>query len=147
MLGWILAGGILLLGSIYDIRCLCLPLWLMLLGFAGSLAVCIGSWLIGGGQWWEILPGLFPGTLFLVLAFLTKEQIGYGDGLVLLILGGYLDSKTVFGIWMSGLFGAFLVGVILLVCQKAGTKSRLPFIPCLFAGYLLMGIGEMMNVL
>ena len=80
----------------------------------------------------EIIMCLIPGGILILLAILTHEAIGFGDGVVVLILGlwtgGLLTVKAVsIGIMLSG-----ICGCVLLVMKK---KEPIPFIP-----FLLMGM-------
>lgn len=145
IIGWIFAGGILLFGSIYDAKSFCLPLWLVILGLGGSLAGLWYGWACGDGSRWELLLGLVPGGLSILLAFLTREQIGYGDGLMLLMLGGCIGGQATLGTWAGGLVLSFVVSVVLLTTRKAGRSTRIPFVPCLFLGFVIVGIGGMVS--
>ena len=136
-----------LLGSIYDAKSFCLPLWLLLLGLGGGLAGELYFLISGQHYWWELLLGLLPGCLSIVLAFITREQIGYGDGLLLLMLGGCVGGESALGIWIGGLVASFIVSVVLLTIRKAGRNTRIPFVPFLFLGYMLVGIGGFTGVL
>lgn len=137
----ILAGMFLLVGSIYDGKTLTLPVWLLILG--GFEGIISGVYLLisGSFRWWEMLWALLPGGISLLLAWATGQQLGYGDGWVLLILGGCLGPEKILWVWMLGLIGSFLVSVVLLVLGKATKSTRLPFVPFLFLGYLLVAGG------
>ncbi len=145
IMGWIFAGGILLLGSIYDARRYCLPLWLVILGLTGGGLGFLCSFVGGEGNGWELLAGMLPGALTLGLALLTREQIGYGDGLLLMMLGGCLGSRSTLSVWFGGLLTSFVISIVLLTMRKAGKNSRIPFVPCLFLGYVIVGIGGLLN--
>lgn len=129
-------GSILLIGSIYDGRVRCLPVWLLVVGLLGSMVIGICSAFGGQLAWWELVTGLLPGAFFLVLAAVTREQIGYGDGLVLLMLGLILGLKRAIAVSLLALLGTFAVSVMMLLLRKAGKKTRLPFVPFLCAGFL-----------
>ena len=64
----------------------------------------------------DTLGGLAVGLGIIGLSVISKEQIGKGDGLVIAAVG-------------------IAFGVLLL--KKGGRQTRLPFLPALFAGYLL----------
>lgn len=79
----------------------------------------------------EIGWGIFPGCILLLLAFLTREKIGYGDGLTVLVLGlwtgGWFTLATVcVGIMLSGTWGT--------VCIFRGRTEPFPFVPFLLLG-------------
>lgn len=77
-------------------------------------------------------PELLPGLLTLAFGKLSKEQIGYGDGWLLLALGFWLESQRLYQTVFLG---------ILLCCVGAflSRKKELPFVPFLTAAYLLIG--------
>lgn len=142
----IFAGVILLTGSFFDVKSLRLPGWLLLLGLIGGMLGGLYAWLSEELYWWQSLLGLLPGALSLLLSFVTREQIGYGDGLMLLILGGCVGPERTLVIWILGLVTSFVVSVVLLTMRKAVKSTRLPFVPCLLLGYILVLAGGLAGV-
>lgn len=71
---------------------------------------------------------IIPGTVLWLLAWVTKESIGYGDGAAVMVLG--LWCGTLFCILILCL-GIFLSGVYALCRMAAGRFSPVPFIPFL----------------
>lgn len=84
----------------------------------------------------ERLHNILPGMLAFVLAFLTKEQVGYGDAACLGVLGILVSAGSLFGAVMAGLILLSFYSMILLVRKKADRKTTLPFLPFLSAGML-----------
>lgn len=84
----------------------------------------------------ELIFSLLPGLCFLLLSRCTKEKIGYGDGLMLLIIGAAVGFYQCFFALCIGLFFSACFAVLLLILHKAGKGSRLPFIP-----FLALGMG------
>ncbi|MDE7404566.1 MAG: prepilin peptidase [Lachnospiraceae bacterium] len=85
----------------------------------------------GRFSWDEIRWGIFPGCVLLLLALLTKENIGYGDGITVLALGlwtgGWFTLVVVcIGIMLSGVWG--------MVCIFRKKTEPIPFIPFLLLG-------------
>ena len=74
----------------------------------------------------------------LFLGLLTKETIGYGDGLVVLALGCYLNIFEIIGLSMLALTLAGLAAVFLIVVYHKGKKELLPFVPFLFVAHLIV---------
>ena len=71
---------------------------------------------------------MLPGLFLLLLAYLTSEQVGYGDGLAVLILGCFLGAgkcAAVCGMAFM-LSGPFTTGKI---CLKK--EEPVPFLPFL----------------
>ena len=128
-----LTGAWLLSISIMDVRSRRVPVWLLLLGGIPCLAAEICR--EGGG--FSIVLGSLPGLLLLATAFATKKA-GYGDGIVLLILGvalGYRKSLLLFGV---SLFLVSICSLVLLVIRKAGRDTRIPFLPFLSVAWLIL---------
>ena len=80
--------------------------------------------------------GLLPGVAALFLAFLTKEQIGYGDAVCLLILGAVMTGGVILRAALAGLLLASACSIALLIGKKANRRTTLPFLPFLTAGVL-----------
>lgn len=82
-------------------------------------------------DWGEIAGSLLPGGLLLILAFLTRESIGYGDGAAAAVLGlwtggGFAMMTVAAGIMFAGVYGIFCL------CKKR--KEPIPFLPFLLLG-------------
>lgn len=79
---------------------------------------------------------VFPGILLLMLARLTKESIGYGDGLVVMDLGLWIGERpTLYVLWVAA-SAAGIWGIVQLIRKK---KETIPFVP-----FLLFGMGVVM---
>lgn len=87
-----------------------------------------------------ILPAVLPGLFLLILAWFTKESIGYGDGISVLLLGGMVGLRNC--IWVLGisLLLLSLVGLVLLVIKRVDRKTKIPYLPFLLVaeGMLLL---------
>ena len=86
----------------------------------------------GKFTWYETGLCLFPGGFLILLSFLTKESIGYGDGMTVAALGLWTEGWfTVFTVWagitLSGIWG----GICLLRRKK---EKTIPFLPFLLLG-------------
>lgn len=84
----------------------------------------------------ERLHNILPGMIAFALAFLTKEQIGYGDAACLVILGILVSAGSLSGAIMAGLVLLSICSILLLAWKKADRKTTLPFLPFLSAGML-----------
>lgn len=107
---WLVAGGLVLAGM-------------------GALR-CMGGEL----QWTEVLLGMLPGTLMLIVAWQTKKA-GYADGIVLLELGVCLGYRwCVVLLCLSMLLLALTAG-ILLILRKVQKNTQMPYLPFLFVAF------------
>lgn len=97
---------------------------LLVCGVAAALYLAVG----GKGSMEYIAQSIAPGMLLLLLSLCTKESIGYGDGLVVLLLG----------LWCGGFFTVvvvgiafFLTGFYALFLLLKGSRQTIPFLPFL----------------
>ncbi len=87
--------------------------------------------------WADYLPGVFLAGCIFAFAKLSQEQIGMGDGLVLLVLSLFLTGRELIAVFLTALFATAVVSGVLLVLKRAGRRSRLAFVPFMTAGLLL----------
>lgn len=120
--------------AVFDIRKKEIPLILIILG--GILATVMSVLRISGGEISVAGMGssLLPGLFFLFVSFCTKEKVGYGDGLILLISGLILGFYQCFIGMCAGLLFSSFFALALLFMHKAGKDSGLPFVPFLTIG-------------
>lgn len=74
---------------------------------------------------------LLPGGILLVIAWITGESVGYGDGMSVMTLGLWLGG------WETGMavsMGILLSGIWGLVCIFRKKREPMPFIPFLILG-------------
>ena len=83
------------------------------------------------------LVGLLEGLLLIGISYVTKGQIGSGDGIILSVTGlllGWKDNLTMF--IFSCLICA-LASVCLLIIKRADKKTKIAFVPFMVPGFLL----------
>lgn len=95
----------------------------------------------GACQDWQVVLRFLPGLASLGLGWLTKEGIGYGDGLMLLCLGCFLSLPQLLNVCLTALTLAGLAAILLLLVFHKGRKEELPFVPFLLAGYGISLLG------
>lgn len=79
-----------------------------------------------------------PGAVFGLLAWMTREQIGYGDAILILLLGLYLDLVSLVNVCLIAFAAAGVVSLILLVLAKKNKHFELPLIPFFLGSYLML---------
>lgn len=138
--------------GIFDYREKKIPVWLLVpgvvIGIAGLVyriwevvAKCAGQGSIFLNLVFS-MTGLFPGILLLLVAWSSKK-IGYGDGIVILCLGGILEYSKIAGILLWSFALMSVCSLVLLLLKKVNKESTLPFLPFLFLGYVLwIGFGQ-----
>lgn len=107
------------------------------LSFSGICAL-FGLWLCltDGRNVPAVLGALLPGLLLTAAGFFMKEQVGTGDGLVILISGLFLTLREVLSLCATASLLALIpAGVLFLLGRR---KAKIPFVPFLLAGYVLI---------
>lgn len=104
-----------------------------LLGIA-SLAGCIL------GQNKEIImtvTGVIPGILLIVLAKITEQSIGYGDGIILAELGLFTGVGKCMLILAAALAMAGIFSLGIVVFKKVDKHYKIPFVPFLAIAFMI----------
>ena len=92
-------------------------------------------------SWYQSIAGAGIGLFLLLVAKITKEKIGYGDGWVILVTGIYLGFRYNLFLLTVSLFISALVSIVLLSFKKVNRKSTMPFVAFIFVGYCIMLAG------
>ena len=123
--------------TVWDLRYRKICLWQILLVVgAGFLWQWIDGSLFTGTVW----GGLLLGVTAWGFSLLTEDRFGRGEAMVILCLGLYLGFSRSLSTLLWGLLAASAVSLYLLLVRKKSVRQSIPFIPCLAAGYLLLGI-------
>lgn len=122
--------------AIQDIRRKEVSVGIVLAAGAVSFITCIVA--IAGGTFSieETIFSLIPGALLLLVAFICRNNMGYGDGLLILAVGPSVGfEKCILGLcvafFISGIFS-----IVLMAVKRPGKGYAIPFIP-----FLTLGLG------
>lgn len=88
----------------------------------------------------KLLYAILPGIIMLAISKITQEQIGYGDGLLMMILGLYLGWKDLIVVFSISLIIIMAASVMIYIFRSKLKYKGIPFIPFLFISYLLVFI-------
>lgn len=91
-----------------------------------------------GFLWEELFRSLLPGILMLFLAYMSKESMGYGDGLTVMILGLWTGLRFTLAVLCVAILAAGIWGSICLLRKRTET---IPFIPFLLLGMEVVLVG------
>lgn len=83
----------------------------------------------------SVAVALIPGIVLMAAAFLTREQIGYGDAAVVTLMGLFVTVDIVCSTMGMGLTIAGIISVILIASGRVGRKMQIAFTPFLLLGY------------
>ncbi|MCD8120029.1 MAG: prepilin peptidase [Lachnospiraceae bacterium] len=119
-----------------DIRTRIIPLWPEILFGIAGVAVSIGA----GRSVWEIAGGAALGAVICALAYVSREEVGYGDALCVGVIGVWNGISS--GIWilMCAMLLLVAAAIPLLLLKKATGKTRMPMAPFLTAGMFLVEV-------
>lgn len=123
----------LFLCSLQDFRKKQIHVFLILAGF---IIIVINVLLFGNSSILQNLLGMIPGILLILLCFISRGQIGLGDGLIVSILGLNLGLTKSFVLLTYSLFGSAFFSIILLAFRMVNRKKSIPFVPFLLVSYL-----------
>lgn len=84
----------------------------------------------------ELAGGVCIGIACLFLSWLTKENIGFGDGAILMMTGVYLGFSENMMLFMTSLTLVGVTALILVVLKKKKGGDRMPWIPFIFVAYV-----------
>lgn len=126
----------LLVISIMDIRRRRVPVWMLALGGALTLFTLVYRYESGKMDCFELLNGMLPGIVIMLIAFFTQKA-GCGDGVVLLCIGMAAGGGKSFLLFGASLFLISIFSIILLAMRKVGKNTRIPYLPFLAAAWLL----------
>lgn len=107
-------------------------IWILLLGAVILISVLICR---DVGVRLRVSGGLLGG-LFLLISKYTREAIGYGDSLLILLLGIYLGGLRVLEVLFWATTFAAITSVFCLWRRRWKRNATLPFVPFLSIAYL-----------
>lgn len=123
----------LLVLSFIDIKSRKIPVWTLIIGMMLSI---IFQYMAGNTDHILIILGAMTGVVFIITSKMTKEKFGYGDSILILILGIFLGFWNIMYLLFIAFFVSAVYSVILLSVFRKGKKESFPFIPFLTIGYL-----------
>ena len=72
-----------------------------------------------------------------LVAWVTGEQIGFGDAFLIFIIGLYCNVTELINVCMFALILVGIVSLFLMTVAKKSKKYELPFIPFVFLGRMV----------
>ncbi len=93
----------------------------------------------------SVIGGVLIGLILLGYAFITKESIGYGDGVLFICVGLYVGLSQNLRLLFFSLLLAAVAGGIYTLVKKKSIKTKIPFVPCITFSYVFMTIVEVIK--
>ena len=110
----------------------------LMIGEIGGLffnIIKMGKGIFSFEQW---ILALVPGVIFLIFAKATKEKIGFGDGMLLFLLGNFYTVGKVCMILQIALMFLLMFSTILWCSRKVSVDYQVPFLPFLWISHSLL---------
>ena len=128
---------IIILGVIcvFDIKRKKIPVYMLIILAAAGI---ISNFTVGEFDIEKRIIAMLPGMILLIVSMITKQQIGYGDGLIILIMGLYIDIDDILSIVLSSFLLSSIAAIILMTVFKKKKNFEMAFSPFLLIGFGLV---------
>lgn len=128
----------LLWGTLQDIKEKRISFLYLRIGVILSLLFFIGEGIHLDLNVMVVFLSLVPGLIFLLIAKVSKEKIGLGDGWLFLIIAAWVGTETTWIIWYGSLLLSALFSIVMVILKKYKMQSQLPFIPFIWLAHLFL---------
>lgn len=128
---------IIILGVIcvFDIKRKKIPVYMLIILAAAGI---ISNFTVGEFDIEKRIIAMLPGMILLIVSMITKQQIGYVDGMIILIMGLYIDIDDILSIVLSSFLLSSIAAIILMTVFKKKKNFEMAFSPFLLIGYGLV---------
>lgn len=106
----------------------------MFLG-VGAVATVCSQVIWNRNSLWECIGGMLIGFVFLGISKLTREGFGYGDSILITILGIYIGIWNLIYVLVIAFSLVTIGAIFVLIKFRFHRQKVLPFIPFLTVGY------------
>ena len=130
--------GYLAICSYFDLKERKLPVWLLMIGIIAGAAVQILLAVAGEFRIPELFLAVIPGSILFVLSRFAPNQIGSGDGWM--VLGAGIMAGAVVYLYLETGFLIMMVPAFWLAVVKKQRNRELPLAPFLFGGAVLVQV-------
>ena len=115
-----------------DYKTKLIEMWqLLIMGIIG-IVLC-GNW----EMMFQAIGGIFIGVIILLVAWCSKECVGFGDGYLFMVTGIFLGFNQNFVLFFASLFLAGVFAIGCLVLKKKKGDDRMALGPFVLAAYVL----------
>lgn len=83
-----------------------------------------------------LAAGAAVGVIFLIISRVTEDSFGYGDSILIVIMGGFLGFWNILSLLTAAFSMAALFSIFMLIRKRFHRKSAFPFVPFLTAAYI-----------
>ena len=119
--------------AVADVRKKRLPLLLLL---SGGFFIIAQSFCDRDISVISLAAGGMTGVLFLFVSMITKEAFGYGDSILILIMGTFLGFWDILYLLMGAFLMAAVFSAVMLIKTRFDRIASFPFVPFLTIAYI-----------
>ncbi len=138
MYQYLLTGAALLACSVTDLKCRRVY---KVVAAGYFLSALLGHLIEGTAMPAGLISGLFPGACCLLVSWLSREGLGYGDSILILCCGISLGVWPCLSALMIALCLSGLIAVLLLLSRRVSRRKEIPLVPFLFLGVVIQWAG------
>lgn len=125
--------------TFFDVRYKKISVLCCALFSAGAL---IARLVMGGFDTAELVLSLLPGIFLALTVIISGGKVGMGDAIVFLSLGFALPVTRVVPVMLTAMVLSALFSLGALILKKATLKSRIPFMPFVLSGFVIVYVME-----
>lgn len=103
---------------------------------AGVIFIPAGVFCSSGVSPVYLAAGGAVGAVFLGISKITEESFGYGDSILILIMGCFIGFWDILTLLMAAFMMAAVFSLVLLIRGRFRRKDSFPFVPFLTAAYI-----------
>lgn len=120
--------------SLADIRNRTLPCWLL---GVGMILALMYRGIERGDPAVLWIAGAVMGAGFFIISKITREALGYGDSVLIGILGIYLGIRELTGLLLTAFLLTAIYAAFSLMKKRFRRKTAFPFVPFLEVAYVI----------
>lgn len=115
-----------------DYKTQLIEIWQLLIMGVIGIVLCGNQ-----GTLWQAMGGAFLGVIILLVAWCSKEYVGFGDGYLFMVTGIFLGVIQNFALFFASLFLAGSFAIACLVLKKKKGDDRMALGPFVLTAYVL----------
>ncbi len=120
--------------AVIDGRIRSIPIWMCI---ADTIASIIYAFIMWQDEYVSCVSALVPGLFILFIAFISKENIGIGDGWLICNLGIRVGLIRLMQVLSVSFIFCGVTALILLCVKRKRRGDTIAFLPFLFVGNFL----------
>ena len=106
-----------------------------------SVLALAGNLLRSPVVWTDVVCGAVPGAACMVVSWISRQGLGYGDSILILACGMTLVIRVCISFVVTAFLLAGIWDGILFIFRKADRRREFPFVPFLLMALLMQGTG------